>query len=82
MSKTLTSLSSDHILSRLLIVIVYKSFSLEPSEMKVYPESPLQVALDPDSSPPTKKTLEGMYSLPLPITVSFMNLSNKKVQDN
>ena len=82
MSKTLTSLSCDHILSKLLIVILYKSFSLEPSEIKVYPESPLQVALDPDSSPPTKKTLEGMYSLPLPITVSFMNLSNEKVQEN
>lgn len=44
--------------------------------MATNPESPLQVALDPDSSPPTMKTLEGMYSLPLPLTLSFMNLSN------
>ena len=39
-----------------------------------YPESPLQVALDTDSSPPMMKTRDGMYSLPLPFTLSFMNL--------
>jgi hypothetical protein len=36
------------------------------------------VAFDPDSSPPTMKTLDGMYSLPLPFTVSFMNLERKQ----
>jgi len=41
-----------------------------------YPESPLQVAFDPDSSPPIMKILDGIYSLLPPFTESFINLVN------